>query len=292
VATTPVVSQQSPLEILLTQRRELMRRGLYDVLGTIALAQTANGKINFKQSGPTLALPKGEIGKPWEEVDFSTPLIVSPWEGKLPDVLDTKGKLDEPCPDCLASCDDCKGKGRIVCNWAGCAGGGQINTKIIECPAAGCAKDTGKANPDCQACGGSGMGHARNKCRGCQGTGEIACPRCAGTGKYPTGNRRGSKDWRQPACKSCNGNGRKTQTVAQDWRKFADAIVEGKYLALGPISHLHVERGMDYSLDFAVEAAVPVGGGRETLLFLLLESPKAGAMMFAVGGTLRRVLRF
>ena len=119
-------------------------------------------------------------------------------------------------------------------------GDGNFLTNMIlgyeQCPAPGCARETGKANRGCEQCEGSGKVVGQTaECPSCKGTKKQSCPLCRGTGRMSTGRKDGApSDSNAPYCASCNGIGRKLEREPQAWNDYVLGTMEG-FTVLGPI---------------------------------------------------------
>jgi hypothetical protein len=141
----------------------------------------------------------------------------------------------EPCPACAAECSECGGKGEHTCRRMGCGGRGYIVTESKWCDAPGCAGETGKRNPGCTECHGTGEVVKQSQvCPVCHGRKIQPCGVCLGTGEDSTGKLYGARviplrfrkpgaEMLPPDCPDCKGTGLKQrestpEELAQDSR--------------------------------------------------------------------------
>jgi hypothetical protein len=220
------------LDAELKERWEAQRRGKFEILGTVTLMQTTKGPIWFPQNqGPTIAFA---IEDNRDSVDIATAklLIVSPWLG-LPTLRENTTEL---CQDCLHTCDFCKGKGKKVCEGYQCGGRGTVPGPSYACKESGCLEETGRYNPDCKTCKGQGEIIPLIPCKVCEGTQEMTCSACHGTGEAPTGFEGGSTDANAKTCLACLGSHFQGKDVPQPLEQFVNARIGDDVLVLGPIT--------------------------------------------------------
>jgi hypothetical protein len=211
-------------------------------------------------------------------------IVTSPWQG-LPAKWDDS---EEFCPDCLADCDVCQGRGSKVCEGYQCGGSGKVPTPMEPCPATGCVLETGAINVQCEWCRGRGYITRTKDCPTCNGSGQMVCSSCRGTKRRPTGNKGGSLNWRDPACESCGGSKFKHTEIPQRIEDFTNARI-GSMIALGPIVRFAIESVGGSGVPPQVYDVEPDQNNQG--LVLLLESDRPGAGAFLIGGVLNPVTR-
>jgi hypothetical protein len=195
----PAATQQ-----VLARHDLAMRHQQYEIAGRLESAILDDGRrIEFLKQGPTLAYSDGEL------------LVLNDWQG-LPDLRTLSNEL---CPDCLAACDECEGKGKRKCQLTGCGGSGRLLRAGVK------RKDM----------------HKLPTCPRCNGKGKATCDLCRGSGKMATGKQDGSLDANALDCASCGGQKRKATSTAQTFSLFAIGRL-GTLVALGPIQCFVVRR--------------------------------------------------
>ncbi|MBZ5523577.1 MAG: hypothetical protein LAP21_15190 [Acidobacteriia bacterium] len=268
----------------LNRHRELILQREYQPLGVIDFIFVQRGRelvpIDYRKDGPRIA---------WNG-DTGDLLCLSNWLG-LPD---RKLAIGDPCKACMATCGDCKGKGKKPCTLTNCAGSGWIKAKFVLCSE--CLGGPGKKTiPDCWACNGRGEVPEAFKCEGCDDKGLAKCARCDGAGQVPTGREKGRVDGYDeksnsfvtaPTCKKCNGQGRQVKTEPQPWQAFVNGQlqVDGQIMiAIGPIRRI-VWHTLGENAQFKSCEINPDQGGN--LMVLLLESQTAKPLcrQYLVGG--------
>ena len=293
----------SDLRTMVDLRHSAEQRGHFSPLGRLLSMVTQHGVIVWPSErgegvGPDLAWLDVKVpeNSRIEGGDFL--MVLGAWAG-LPAL---RKNSDVPCPKCRHACDICDGSGKKVCEGIGCGGRGTVPGAGEICPAMGCSKDSGKPNPVCDKCGGSGWWVDLLTCPMCTGSGKMTCSRCRGTGKFSTGRVRGSLDPQLPRCKACDGTGRKGELVPQRLSKFTNAmlcrvlpysrnVARSKktrmlcYLALGPIYNFAVQDFTTSKLrTFEVSP-----DDKGDLLFLLVpaSSRQKPQKAYLVGGVVR-----
>ncbi|MGH9501666.1 MAG: hypothetical protein ACRD20_02315 [Terriglobales bacterium] len=260
-ATAKPKSRSHPLRDLtplIHQRQEAVRRGHYEMIGTVSLIHTVHGTMRFPhESGPSIGFV----------VDPDRPhlprlklLALTPWTG-LPALRESS---ENPCTDCLRDCDVCAQDGKKTCQGVGCGGAGKLTD-----PSTG-----EKTSKDCEMCGGSGR---------------MTCPNCRGTRKVPTGLKGGVTDFRQPKCDTCRGTRFLGKESPQDLEGFVNARLGGMII-LGPIERLVVDaipgtgKG---SIVFDIEPDLDKGD----LMVVLLEPTSTVTRIYFLGGVLKEKSR-
>lgn len=135
---------------------------------------------------------------------------------------------DGDCPECggdgEVDCPDCDGSGNYIDTYCNRCGGSGYYRNNIECKVCGgtgryvveCKNCNGSGNVDCEDCSGSGYCgrchgdggwdcracHASGKCGKCKAKGKIWCPDCHGKGKCFD-----CKGRKEITCRRCNGSG-------------------------------------------------------------------------------------
>lgn len=111
---------------IMDERVDRVRRGQYELIGTIGTIQTEHGAIRFEyQSGPAI----GRLESALDELVFT-----AAWEG-LPDL---RTVTNEPCQACLRDCDVCDAAGQKLCEGQGCRENRNCDmcrdTRLMVCP--------------------------------------------------------------------------------------------------------------------------------------------------------------
>ena len=234
------------LEKLFSERNALVRQAKYTLLGRMTVAQTSRGSMDFKKQGPIIArLESGDL------------VVLSPWE-ELP-MLRTPS--EEFCPDCLVTCDECKGEKDRTCS--ACAGGGKLR-----------------------------IGGQVQDCMACDGKGKAPCATCRATGKKPSGyqiKRHGKIEVPTAApCLSCHGTLRAGSDVKQDWHQFIHGRL-GNYIVLAPISRFVIGSTGGKGEPAKVYEVLPDAEGNR--LCFILEKPEPGSAVYLMGGILNPLSR-
>jgi hypothetical protein len=280
-------------------RHSAEQRGHYSPLGRLLSMITQHGTILWPSErgegcGPDLALispyenhdlhpgPSPDISS--EAMGGAILVILGHWSG-LP-ALRRNSNL--PCPRCRHACDICDGSGKKQCEGLGCGGTGVVTRGPQECPAPGCALETGKFKPDCDKCGGTGSITKMETCPMCGGSGKMTCSRCRGTAMFSTGRADGALDYQLPACKACAGTGWKGKFERQDTAKFANAQLANnshKWLALGPIQSFVIQ---DFQTSKPRQFEVSADEKGDLLFLLVPASPRQKPQKaYLVGGVVR-----
>ena len=251
---------------MLQVRHEAEQRGNYEPLGRLQWLRTEHGLIRFpaidgELCGPDLAccmMPLPGRDKPnygddpiqGTFADWNTLCVLGEWQGLPPLRVNTT----KPCPKCRHACDVCDGSGKKLCEL--CGGASWIAGNWLQCPGAGCSKETGNFKPDCLTCRGTGQIREQNACTMCKGEmrngfSVTTCTRCAGTGKFSTGRAKGSINFDDAAkCKACDGSTFVGEWKRQDEKQFTNATlspggplgkIRAPYLVLGPIQQFAVQ---------------------------------------------------
>lgn len=156
------VDPASQLRPLLEERAEAVRRGRYELLGTIAALITEDGAMRFPgQGGPAVAFLEG--------LTRTVLVITTAWEG-LPDI---RTVTSEPCQGCLHDCDVCDENGRKMCEGQGCRNA-SLKAGFVPCEMCGGARSI-----KCPQCEGTkkyptgilngGTNYKDGKCPECNG---------------------------------------------------------------------------------------------------------------------------
>jgi hypothetical protein len=244
----------------------------YQVLGKIFMLETEKGgRIEFgRQRGPGLAVEKVN------DVATGRLLLVSGWSS-LPDIQEYSEAF---CSDCQAVCDVCDGKKMVTCQSVGCGGAGEKKIAALPCPA--CVAITGRFDPACSTCGGSGSVAQMGKCTACAGAGKQACTACRGTGQRPTGGDKGSWERNAPVCATCRGTLRAGKWKPQDLSKCVVGKL-GPYLAIGPVASMMIEPAEAVRGKGLTQMRVP-DGEDGPLMLLLPIVPNAQQPGYFIGG--------
>lgn len=206
-------------------RHSSEQRGHFSPLGRLLWMQTEHGRMDFASrgfDGLDLAQFQGFDG------DSNLPnyigpvlLVLGSWYG-LPDVQTNTGNF---CSKCLNTCDVCSGTKKKLCEL--CGGNGSTSGSWLPCPGEGCTKETGNFKPGCTVCHSSGQVAEQRVCACCGGKKEMTCPRCRGTGEFPTGREHGLRDLTAPKCSACDGSLYKGKWDRQDVKRFRNAQLLG-----------------------------------------------------------------
>lgn len=228
--------------------KDILRMRTYDMVGHLSFVQIEREEnekpklIDFRKVGPAIA--RAHSGNQL--------VLVSPWEG-IPSKLEVS---KDPCPDCLAECEYCKGSGRKLC--------------------------------EAFHCGGSGTAHMPNgdeKCAVCDGTGKMECSACRGLGKRPTGHEGGNYDWQSPRCASCHGRQFVNQEVPVALAEFECGRV-GPMVTLGPVVRFTVEPiPGPHRAPPLVYDVIPDGNNDGMLI--VLESEQTPCQAYLLGGMVK-----
>lgn len=224
----------------ITELRESERRGRFSPFGSILYIETERGRIQFPIRPNFEPLQLAHLITDQGTVDRAKFILPGRWFG-LPDLQTVTANQ---CPECLRDCDLCEGSGKQICTGMGCGGRGWIDGPFQPCPGKRCNAETGKFNPKCKLCGGSGQIAQQLTCTICHGQKTMVCQRCRGRLKYSTGFKNGalySLTERNEKCKSCLGSARESFIAAQLEESFACAdyaLPNAK--VLGPVETLSV----------------------------------------------------
>jgi|GEM_PF-1653036 len=272
-------SKVESLAKIFARRDAAVKRGEFDLLGRIYLVRTERGDIDFGKDGPFLAKldPGGELA------------LMNEWKG-FPDIVTATHEL---CPDCQAKCLSCDGEGHRLCMGLNCGGAGRMILGYEQCPAPGCARETGKANRGCEQCEGSGKVVGQTaECPSCKGTKKQSCPLCRGTGRMSTGRKDGApSDSNAPYCASCNGIGRKLEREPQAWNDYVLGTMEG-FTVLGPIHEILLRADVCRDAKQSIELASILPDADGNLGALLVKKPETtGQPWYWLGGELGNLTR-
>ncbi len=197
------------LEPLLTERQDAVRRGNYEIIGTVSLFETEHGVMRFPdESGPTVGFVVEKVGEQ-SHINKAKLVCLTPWQG-LPA---TREVTNTPCTACTRECDVCDKEGTKLCEAPKCGGAGYE------------LDDKGN--------------RTENPCPHCQATGRMKCPACRGTRKVATGLENGDTDYRKPKCKTCLGTKFQATAKTQDLAQFINAQI-GELMIVGPIFRMVV----------------------------------------------------
>jgi hypothetical protein len=251
---------QSPLAELVALHRTAVNNGDYVLLGQIEVIETAGrGRMDFRHSGPLVAQMR----------DRNDLLITTDFPALPPLVR----ALDEACPGCAATCEQCQGNKVSMCHLCGGAGKTRHLSSCAGCIAAG------KYRPDCHECEGLPVTEWR-PCAACGASGKRTCSRCGGAGV--TGLGRTERKGKNVSCPDCEGSGRKLAREEQPLSRFAYGQIEG-FVALGPVRAI-VFRSLDGPARIEiVDVRKDVNGN---LMALLLDSStlNQNPIAYLVGG--------
>ena len=272
---------------MMRERHEAHRRGMFVVLGSISLMDTAHGVVRFPvinqlPSGPTI----GYVTDLENGADPQKLVVLTEWNG-LPDLIE---KTEEFCTACLADCFICGTVGTKICEGVNCGGRGWTPGPSENCSAPGCLKETGKFKADCETCGGSGLVAPPVACIMCKGAGTIVCPLCKGQTRYSTGIKGGSTDFMQGRCPECNGQQRKVNVKPQRLEDHINALLPdpkaGPIAAIGPIFSFIVDLTEEQREAIGTPVKIfdikPDGAGDS--MFLLIDSSSSPKWPYLVGG--------
>lgn len=272
---------------MMSLRHEAHRRGMYLVVGTISLIETAAGVLRFpvqmsKPTGPTVGYVTDGEGTP----DPQKLVVLTPWEG-IPDLHE---KTETFCSHCLADCFVCNATGKKRCEGLQCGGRGWTPGPFEDCDGAGCVVENGRFNPDCKKCRGTGHLAPPVECLMCKGSGVMVCSFCKGSTRYATGIKDGGSDFEAGRCTFCNGEQREIITRPQKLEPHINAMLPdpktGPICAIGPIVTLVV----DLTEENAKQIGTPLrifdvkADHAGDHLFLLLDSSSSPAWPYLVGG--------
>ncbi len=259
---------------MISLRHSAEQRGNFSPLGRLQWMRTEHGLIRFPAingdgCGPDIAVreDEGTCNGVLDEL-----IVLGHWEG-LPAL---RVNTSKPCPKCRHACHVCGSSGKKLCEL--CGGAGTVAGNWLPCPGPGCVRDTGgfanggKIAANCITCGNSGQVKEQNLCAMCEGSKQMTCSQCAGTGKYSTGRANGAVDWEvSPRCKFCDGTTFVGEWKRQDEAQFMNATLlhrdaKGRrkaYRVLGPIREFAIRdphslrsRIFDVSADSAGDLLV------------------------------------
>lgn len=242
---------------MLSMRSGMIQRHEFEAIGDVMWITTAAVTLEFRRG----YMP--QLGR----LADGTLDLIGPWPGLRPKIQQTK-KL---CPKCKARCTECNGSGKHLCSYGrgwipiagedryktaaklmnqpppSCGGTGKVVVKKKPCK---CAKASVKviegaqplvtmvADPKCKKCGGVGEIPTIRTCRTCNGKGEVKCPKCHGSGRMSTGFLKGTRDFSQPECPSCEATGHTLKRKEQRLRPLTE---KDGVQSLGPIVRMLVK---------------------------------------------------
>lgn len=210
--------------------RQILAAKDYTVKGSLSFVNVIgqDGKVktmNFRRIGDKHEISGPFIAKANAIDQF---LIVSPWRG-IPTIIDSANR--EQCKACLGRCFLCAGSGKINCKAEFCGGAGIRHEPATH------YQDDQSGIAKCHGC---------KTCPVCNGTKQVDCNMCMGTGKRSTGKKDQSiEEYRASnLCPQCQGRCFAMKEITVTAMEFACGSL-GTFLELGPVVAFSVQPTSD-----------------------------------------------